>query len=109
MTFRRDVGVRPMKEIIPLVVFCCLAVLPASAQDMCLRHGALAGHLAKSYSEEPASAGLDVKGRLFEMYVSPRGTWTMVVTTPRGMSCIRAVGKAWIRVPSAANVERPTF
>ena len=98
-----------MHKIAALALVFLLCLTPAAARNMCLAHGALAGHLAKAYAEQPASAGLGAGGMLFEVFVSPRGTWTVVATTPEGASCIRAVGKAWTRVPTAENVDRPAF
>ena len=48
------------------------------------------------YSEKPVAAGLEAGGRLFEVFATPDGsTWTMVLTTPQGSSCVVAVGEEW--------------
>lgn len=98
-----------MHKIVALALAFFLGLTPAAAQNMCMAHGALAGHLAKAYAEQPASAGLGADGMLFEVFVSPRGLLTVVGTSPGGVSCIRAVGKAWTRIPTAENVDRPAF
>ncbi len=66
-----------MKTCAVLALSLVLAAVPAAARETCLRHGVLTAHLAKFYSEQPVSAGLDASGKLFEMFVSPRGTWTL--------------------------------
>jgi hypothetical protein len=68
----------------------------ASAQTACLAHDKLVDMLDGRYSERPVAAGLDVGGRLFEVFAAKDGaTWTMVVTTPQGASCVVAVGEEW--------------
>ena len=40
--------------------------------------------------------GLESNGRLFEIFAADDGaTWTMVVTTPDGASCVVAAGIEW--------------
>lgn len=71
-------------------------VSAASAQTACLAHEKLVEMLDGRYSEKPVAAGLDVGGRLFEVFAAKDGaTWTMVVTTPQGASCVVAVGEEW--------------
>ena len=98
-----------MLRIAALALVFFLGLTPAAAQNMCLAHEALAGHLAKAYAERPASTGLGADGTLFEVFVSPSGTWTVVATSAAGVSCVRAVGQDWIRVATAENVDRPGF
>jgi len=72
------------------------AASAASAQTACLPHEKLAEMLDGRYSEKPVAAGLEVGGRLFEVFAAPDGaTWTMVLTTPEGASCVVAVGEEW--------------
>ena len=37
-----------------------------------------------------------------EVYISPRGTWTMVVTNENGVTCVLAAGEAWDELPATA-------
>jgi hypothetical protein len=80
-----------------LSAVAALATVPAvSAQTACLAHDKLVDMLDGRYSERPVAAGLDVGGRLFEVFAAKDGaTWTMVVTTPQGASCVVAVGEEW--------------
>jgi len=69
---------------------------PASAQSACLAHDKLIQMLDGRYSEKPVAFGLEVSGQLFEVFAADDGaTWTMVVTTPEGASCVVAVGEEW--------------
>ena len=51
------------------------------------------------FDERPRATGLMSSNELFELFVSPEGTWTILVTSPRGISCIAAAGEHWERVP----------
>ena len=68
----------------------------ASAQSACLPHGKLVDLLDGRYSEQRVAVGLENNGRLFEVFTSTDGsTWTMVITTPDGASCVVAAGLGW--------------
>jgi len=68
----------------------------ASAQPACLGHDKLVQMLDGRYSERPVAFGLEASGRLFEVFAAEDGaTWTMVITTPEGASCVVAVGEEW--------------
>ncbi len=67
-----------------------------TGQTACLAHDKLAEMLDGRYSEKPVALGLEASGRLFEVFAAKDGaTWTMVVTTPEGASCVIAVGEQW--------------
>jgi hypothetical protein len=80
-----------------LSAVCGVAIaFAASAQTACLSHDKLAQMLDGRYSEKPVAAGLEAGGRLFEVFAAKDGaTWTMVLTTPEGASCVVAVGENW--------------
>ncbi|MCW9035575.1 MAG: hypothetical protein OQK35_05635 [Alphaproteobacteria bacterium] len=51
--------------------------------------------LAKAYKENPTAMGLASGGGMLEVFSSPSGSWTIVVTQPTGTSCIVATGDGW--------------
>ena len=51
------------------------------------------------FDEQPRARGLLSSKELFEVFVSPDGTWTILVTNPHGISCIAAAGDNWERAP----------
>ena len=57
--------------------------------------------LERKYSEKPVSIGLTESGGVFELFVSPSGTWTILVTVPGGKSCYLASGEGWENLPSS--------
>lgn len=69
-------------------------------------HDAMEIHkqLSKKYSEAPVAFGLQTNGNLLQIYASKEsGTWTVVSTTPAGLSCIVAAGKSWENLPEAED------
>lgn len=76
--------------------FLVAASTTASAQSACLPHNKLVELLDGRYSEQRVAVGLENNGRLFEVFTSTDGaTWTMVITTPDGASCVVAAGLEW--------------
>ncbi len=79
-----------------MILALLLASAPASAQPACLPHGKLVDLLDGRYSEQRIAVGLESNGRLFEIFATNDGaTWTMVITTPNGASCVVAAGLEW--------------
>ena len=63
-------------------------------------------HLAKKYGEAPVAVGLTNKGALVEVLTSSDGkTWTIIVSSPGGMSCLGEAGENWRALERA--VEEP--
>jgi hypothetical protein len=60
----------------------------------------IAKQLGSKYDEAPVAFGLQSNGNLLQIYASEdKGTWTVVSTTPAGLSCILAAGKSWESMP----------
>jgi hypothetical protein len=74
----------------------------ASAQPACAPRDELIALLVSQYSETVVGAGIDTRGTFAEVYASPDGSWTVVTTTPDGMSCMIASGQGWESYPAGA-------
>lgn len=70
---------------------------PSLAQQRvpCGERDAIISHLDEAYSEGVNHIGLDAQGRVLEVLTAPSGTWTMLVSTPGGLTCLIASGVAW--------------
>jgi len=80
----------------------------ASAQQQrvpCGERTAIMSHLEDGYSEKPIAMGLDAQGRVLEVLAAPSGTWTMLVSTPGGLTCLIASGVAWEELQLKSGVE----
>jgi hypothetical protein len=51
--------------------------------------------LKESFGERLVAHGLATSGAVAELFSSPNGTWTIVATSPNGMSCMVGAGDAW--------------
>lgn len=69
-----------------------LAAIKAHAAPQCAPHAAVVAGLAKKYSETVVAMGMTGIGTMIEVFASPSGTWTIVQTEPRGISCLMASG-----------------
>jgi hypothetical protein len=77
-------------------VLLLASVSMAGAQGgMCAPHDQVVSLLSKNHKEERQAIGLTAGGQLLEIFVSQAGTWTAVISSPAGQSCITAAGEAW--------------
>jgi hypothetical protein len=68
----------------------------AQTQPQCNERDNVLALLAKKYKETPIAAGVTNTGGLVEVLTDIKsGTWTIIVTTPQGMSCLVAAGEGW--------------
>ena len=81
-----------------VVLFIVLATA-ALAQAQCGPHSRIVEVLAGKYGEAPKAIGTVNSRWLMEVYVSDAGSWTVLVTSADGTSCIVASGSDWEDVP----------
>ena len=65
----------------------------------------LVGYLAERFAEQPQAVGLILDRRIMELFVSARGTWSIVLTDQRGIACLVMAGDGWDQVPAAPAPE----
>lgn len=66
---------------------------PAEAA-MCGSHSSMTNLLSERYKEAPIGVGMVSDRGVMQVYVSPdSATWSIVVTTPHGRTCIIAAGQ----------------
>jgi hypothetical protein len=77
---------------------------PSNPRMPCHNATEIAKQLSSKYDEAPVAFGLQSNGNLLQVYSSEeKGTWTVVSTTPTGVSCIVAAGKRWESLPIVKN------
>ena len=85
-----------MWKKLALVTGFTLVASTAMAQPQCNERDNVLDLLAKTYQETPIAAGVTNTGGLVEVLTDIKsGTWTIIVTTPQGMSCLVAAGEGW--------------
>ena len=84
------------------VLALILAVsIPAAAQEQpqqqlpCGDRTKIIAHIAKKFKEAPRAMAITGGNSFMEIFVSPAGTWTTLITEPAGRTCIVATGEGW--------------
>jgi len=70
---------------------------------MCGDRAAIIDQLKTKYQETRQAVGLIADSGAAELYVSEKGTWTMLMTLASGKSCIIAAGHDWNASPTLAQ------
>lgn len=78
-----------------LLILLGALVQPAAAQTSCGARQDVADKLKRGYDEQPSALGLAHNGTVVEVFTSPTGTWTIILTRPDGVSCLMATGESW--------------
>ena len=72
---------------------------PVLSRGICTDRSSLVEFLRKSHSEARIGLGLTTNGKgIVEVFVAPAGTWSLLVTTSDGRSCVIATGTDWSAV-----------
>lgn len=95
-----------MKALLAFGVMLSLAG-PAIAQGPCGKRVEIIKALAKKYKEAPKFIAIAGQTNLVEIFISKAGTWTILMTTPQGQTCIVAAGDSWEQLPPVTIIEGP--
>ena len=92
--------------LLALAVF--LVSSAAVAQVSCGQRDKIVEWLAVEYKEAPIATGVSSKGSLIEVLSTHDGdTWTVIVTSPDGNSCLIASGQGWRAKPHDIDIAEP--
>ena len=94
----QDVAMPPLRSLVlgaVAVAFVAAAPVPSAAQTACGERELFADRLAQKYDEHPVSIGLATNGSVIEVFVSGDGSFTILVTSPDGRTCLVAAGEGW--------------
>lgn len=93
-----------MSRFVIILLAVTFAPLPAGAQAICAARPEIVGKLSDKHSEAPTAIGLANNGSVVEVFSSPtENSWTIIVTTPDGISCLMASGENWESRPQIAR------
>lgn len=84
-----------MKSLAAGTVLLLFGFNPAIAQQPCASRSDILTGLAAEFNEVPTAAGLTKNGVVFELILSPDGSWSIIYTLPQGRTCLIAGGTAW--------------
>ena len=90
-----------------MVLAVTLSAGEASAQAVCGKRDSIIAQLKQKYGETRQSLGLQQGRGVVEIFASEEtGSWTILVTDPRGHSCLMAAGEAF-QVEQPAETDEP--
>lgn len=84
-----------------LVFFSVISIGQAQSQQsgnmpQCSERDSVVSYLEKKYKETPVAIGVTSNGGLVEVLSTENGgTWTIIVTSSKGWSCLVAAGEGW--------------
>jgi len=81
---------------------------PVLAGTVCGDRTSLLKQLAGNYKESPASMGLAANGSVVEVTKSETGSWTILLTSPNGVTCVMAAGENWENLKQKAVGYQPS-
>jgi len=82
------------------------AAAGAHAHPQCDERDAVLEFLQQKYKEQPVALGVTHNGGLVEVLTTGDDTtWSIIVTTPQGMSCLVAAGEGWKVMQRAAAAD----
>ncbi|OHC74519.1 MAG: hypothetical protein A3G18_11170 [Rhodospirillales bacterium RIFCSPLOWO2_12_FULL_58_28] len=93
-----------MSRFVIVLFVMTFVSLPADAQSLCATRLDIIDKLSSRYSEAPTAIGLADNGSVVEVFSSTtESSWTIIVTTPDGISCLLASGENWESRPQIAQ------
>ncbi len=111
----RNIATKTGRAIVAPALLCALAVGTAYAeppldqiqrpgetpgagiaqQRSCMPHEGADDKLRAEYGEKVLGHGVSKDGTLVEIFLAPSGTFTVIKTTPAGLSCVVDFGEGW--------------
>lgn len=91
-----------MRMVFPLIAGLMMVSSPALAAKQCDDRDAILKTLASKYSEAPVAIGVTNNGGLVEILTTGDGkTWTLIMSSPKGPTCLVAAGQGWKKLQQA--------
>tara|TARA_R100001143_G_scaffold27253_2_gene27109 strand:+ start:989 stop:1306 length:318 start_codon:yes stop_codon:yes gene_type:complete len=80
-----------------VMLFCIASTAMAQSSTLsCAQRENIVARLADKYNERQVAGGVETGGvRLIEIFASPDGSFTILLTYGNGISCIASSGKGW--------------
>ncbi len=90
---------RKVNSILATTIAAAMLLGPTGAlaqTQQCDQRTKVLGHLAQKYKEAPIAVGVTSSGGLVEVLTTGDGkTWTIILSSPNGTSCLVAAGEGW--------------
>ena len=82
-----------------------VATAAAAQARVCATHDDVVSNLTKRFQEKQKAFGLIGNKAIVELFVSGKGSWTIIVTGTDGKACVIAAGEGWENIPVLAGSE----
>ena len=81
------------------LVAALVLLIPSFAESQlpCASRDEIVAQLTERFKETPEASGVTAQGLLIEVFVSETHSFTVLLTTPQGLSCVAVVGENWER------------
>ncbi len=108
--------IKEMKPVAKLIIYSMMLFAVAGflvssvamAQVPCGQRDKFVEWLAADYKEAAIASGVSSQGGLIEVLSTHDGdTWTLIVTSPDGNSCLIASGQGWRAKPHELDIAEP--
>jgi hypothetical protein len=66
-----------------------------TSQPTCLPHDGASAKMRQQYGEKLLGRGVSSDGTLLEIFLSAKGSFTVIKTAPTGLSCVVDYGEGW--------------
>ncbi len=98
-----------MKNVVTGAAVLLVSALPHAALAQgampCGERTAIIERLASKYGEQRQATGLNNSSNLIEVFSSVEtGSWTILMTSPEGRTCLIAAGEHWDNSPAQSLV-----
>lgn len=78
----------------------------ARARGACQEREKIKERLQRDYNEVQVSHGVTYAGTLLEVYASPEGSFTIIISYGGGLSCPVSAGNGWQQIKPIAGGEK---
>ncbi len=96
---------RILTTLVLILGMAAIGPLDAQAQMACGTRDSVVAKLGEKYGEVRRGGGLTGSTAIYEVWVSEKTrTWTILKTTPNGLTCVMAVGTDWQDAPATEVV-----
>ena len=90
------------RTVFALGALCATVLAPAAAlaqdvveQEACAPRAEIVQKLANDFKEQQQAVGMVNEQAVLEVFVSGKGTWTIIATGTDGNSCVISAGQDW--------------
>jgi hypothetical protein len=91
----RSFSMKPVMKASVALVASLLCSCESNAQAVCGERTAIVTALESGHQEQKAGQGLSGNGGIVELFASGKGSWTMLITFPKGPTCLLGAGEGW--------------